>query len=284
LSTLTKICIVVMVVLAIPTSAVMIQGVLTRANYKQAYEDQVQRAKDARQSTAAAQAMLSKLSEDYKALKALKQADSDAHQLRLNQLQAELNQARLANAQLSSDKDRLDAQTRIMAESGRQQAADIRTLTNQLADSRTELQSIKAELQKSDLAVRDLSLRVGHANETARKLREQLVTRNEELNQFRERLRSGQVAVEGESRSIIGPVIRGTVTSVVMEHNVAGLNVGAASGVREGMKFLLYRGADLVGVLTVSHVDTNSCAGTLSDLSPNTTPRVADKATTEHVN
>ena len=69
MSTLTKICIVMMVVLAIPTSAVMIQSVLTRANYKQAYEGQLLAARDARHSAGAAQAMLSKLNEDYKALR-----------------------------------------------------------------------------------------------------------------------------------------------------------------------------------------------------------------------
>jgi len=75
-----------------------------------------------------------------------------------------------------------------------------------------------------------------------------------------------------------GRDISGRVTAVDAGHQVAQLNVGTADGVVEGMRFILYRGTDFVGELTVAEVDPHSCAGLLSKLQ--TTPQPRDQATT----
>ncbi|MFW6146743.1 MAG: SUMF1/EgtB/PvdO family nonheme iron enzyme, partial [Planctomycetota bacterium] len=73
--------------------------------------------------------------------------------------------------------------------------------------------------------------------------------------------------------------IRGRVTAVDTDQQVAQLNVGAADGVRAGMRFILYRGPDYVGGLVVVRVDSNTSVGVLRQTRLD--PRPGDNAATK---
>ena len=64
----------------------------------------------------------------------------------------------------------------------------------------------------------------------------------------------GQVAV-----GLSGVPIRGQITEV--REGLASISVGSAAGVRKGMKFLVYRDAQYMGDLQISHVESSESAG-----------------------
>ena len=66
----------------------------------------------------------------------------------------------------------------------------------------------------------------------------------------------GQVPV-----GLTGVPIRGQITEV--RDGLASISVGSAAGVRKGMKFLVYRGAQYMGDLAISHVEPSEAAGQL---------------------
>jgi hypothetical protein len=74
-----------------------------------------------------------------------------------------------------------------------------------------------------------------------------------------------------------GPKVEGSITAV--KGNLASLNIGEASGVKKGMRFIIYRGPDFVANLDIAHVDAASSAGVVVDAQREV--KQGDKATTK---
>jgi hypothetical protein len=210
------------------------------------------------------------------------------------------------------------ASLRAAGEAQGKELADLRertaTLEGQVSDKEALARGLVSELQVTqDLLVKqqqqreelekrnnDLETRNLQLSERVNELTAQmlvLVQQQQQLEQQVNMLRTGgggpgagrptaQVTPPGPSvpgpavRSATGAVaapIRGRIVEV--DGNLASISVGSADGVREGMVFVVYRGAEYVGDIEITDVEPNLAAGRV--IRSRSTPRPNDQVTDE---
>jgi len=175
----------------------------------------------------------------------------------------------------------LQANNTALTESVKQQVVRNNQLSEQLANRLQVVQKQNDLLQQDKRTINELTRDLTHAKEAARVKHVLLASAEEKIKELEDKLRMGGFEVSETSDQVAsaqGAAIDGSVLAVIADQNVAQLNVGLASGVTEGMRFILYRGDQLVGTMIVATVDANTSAGSLSDLQ--LTPIQGDKATT----
>jgi len=96
------------------------------------------------------------------------------------------------------------------------------------------------------------------------------------LGELLEEAKAGGPATAAGKPEMPAPSITGTVDSV--RGDLVGINIGAAKGIKPGMKLIVYRGTNFVAHLRVQEVDVNQAAGVLTDKQLD--PMPGDKVTT----
>lgn len=281
MSTLTKIFIVVMVVLTIPASVLFIAQANTTANYKVAWEQQVQRA---RQYQAQAQTYLTQLEAqkaDYARLVEATGMEKAEMQSKVDDMKVQLAALRGENARLKSAQETLNTTVQGLESAVNEQVNMNQVLTGQLEQRLTVVQDQNEQLRELRLSNQQLMRDLENAKEYARVNNQLLNAAEAKIQQLEDKLRRGGVATVAAEAVAPRPTtaIQGRITAVDLNSNVAQLNVGSASGVEEGMVFYLYRNAELVGMLEVAEVEANDSAGILKNLQQD--PRQGDMATTD---
>lgn len=278
MSTLTKILVVVMVVAAIFASLVFINYANVVYNYKRAFEEQKSRA-DAADVTARDQ-ILQKQAVQTERDKTVQAKDDriSALQSANEQQQAQLTAALADKAQQANTVESLKASVAGLNASLEKQTAMQDLLQTQLADARKTLQTLNDQYRQLEQANNDLTLNYEQTTMALRVLREQAAEKDRKISQLESAVAKsgGKVESSAPAQVSTGQKIEATVDAV--KGNLASINVGSADGVTQGSKFILYRGSEYVGDLSIAQVDVNSSAGTLSNLQR--TPQQGDKATT----
>lgn len=279
MSTLTKVLIVLMAVCSVVASVVFIQFSNTTANYKEWYLNEVdnRKAKDASASAAQVNLVAMKQSRDVEALDA-KHAQ-DELKAKLDDAAKEAGNLRQTIAELNNTKVGLEATNAGLTTTLGQQTARADQLSRQLEERQALVTNQNAQLQEQDTRIKDLDRNLGHATEAAQKNHEVAVAMEQRVKELEEKIRRAGITTVAEApRPATSEKIEGRVLDVRPDLNVAQLSVGSASGVEAGMEFILYRGSELVGKLSIAKVDATTSAGTLSDLQ--LSPQKGDIATT----
>ena len=74
--------------------------------------------------------------------------------------------------------------------------------------------------------------------------------------------------------------LRGLVAAVDLKNSIASISIGAADGVKEGMRFHVTRGDEFICNILIIDVDTEKAVGVLELLRRQQQPRVGDKVST----
>lgn len=277
MSTLTKICVVVLVALVLFASGPFIQQAVTGPNWKQACQDQEQRAEVAEAS--ARNNMLA--SNVYQRLyeNARDTADANARQL-LGTIGGKDVEISRLTSQLT-DRDgvvkELTAFNEAIGITMKAQIALNEKILAQLEAKRVENGKLNDHLRDAQHTIKEEQTNREILSRSLKVLQEQLVQKDTEITELRDQLAAGGAKV-GPARPVAttGVKIDGTVTAV--KGDLASLGVGSASGVKKDMEFIIYRGADFVAHLRIADVDVANSTGIILDRKRD--PRVGDKAST----
>lgn len=287
MSTWTKIALIVLAVLVLIATPIFITQAAAPMNWKAAYNAAYTRQgiaeAEASNAKAANEVLLAGLRDQTTRNQTLNdklQADADKNRQEITRLSEEL-------AARKSDFDLLTANYQGLETELRNAVAFNKSQAEELAKVGKENININDRLRKAydTLAENDSNLRLlTQANQA---FQQQVVQKDEDLMDLRHQLdrakaTGGSPASEGSAKmpgavAAAGPKVEGSITAV--KGNLASLNVGEASGVKKGMRFIIYRGPDFVANLDIAHVDAASSAGVVIDVQREV--KQGDKATTK---
>lgn len=289
MSTLTKICIVLVFVLSLLGSAVFIQKAATDANWKEHATRQRARANlsetDARNQMLAAQNWrrlyeaerdkVVNLDQNHRNLIATKNMEIS----RLAAVNGELQgQVRELNARFEN----LDATLKVQIDLAKNLSQKLegmrknkieledklRNAQDQLKENLTQIESLTKEMRVQKEEISGLEQRHAQVAERNRRLVQQLVARGVPIGE-----------IEGVAERPAAPKEKIEGTVIAVKEQLASLNIGSKDKVKKDMVFILYRGAEFVGHLRIADVGTDNCAGIMYDTIRDV--RVGDKATTK---
>ena len=270
MSTLTKICVVILVLVALLACPVFITQATLIPDYRSALQKERQRStRNLQQATHAELALrLANLQLDQ--LRRESKAQADAARARISELLA--NEGALMtsiagnqNTIESMTAERTNLQQLLSNVDGRaerlsQQAATARGKIDALTKETTRLSEM---LTTSDSKLETAIRLARFQAERAADLDIKISKLEREVDRLR---RDGAVAGKsgGPSEPPVPTNLIGTVVAV--RGSMASINIGKAAGVKKGIKLLIRRGERFVGYLRVTLVDPDEAAGTLMDL------------------
>jgi len=227
---------------------------------------------------------------------ALREAGDNQHKvvvLHLNKMVAD-QQEQLGKGQL--ELERLNSQAgqlgnELLAEQQKvasltAQAGQLSTLVDTLTQERGKLGQQLAAMRKGSSETssenfrlvqenNELSLQKELDGRTIAQLKEQNFAVTERLNQLREQLGRYELGMKepalveaGQKAVPIEPVTKAPIYGKIKEvrEDYATISVGSADGVEEGVDFVVYRGDQYLGKLSITKVQTNEAAGVMSQL------------------
>ena len=279
LSTLTKICVVVLVVLVLFACPIFIQHALTGPNWRQAYLNE-----QARRTLADAKARNEELAAGV--WRNLYRDEKRKNEDLTMQIQSEAEAKREVIARLSQVLAEREATIRELTaiKAGLQNALNQAIALNkaqgdELGKQRRDNITLADQLRRTTDKNNELLSDVELLTRTGQVLKTQLAEREGEIKDLRleyQRLKQVAATVVAKKPPVIGPKVEGSVTAV--RSDIASLNVGSASGVKKGMEFILYRETEFVAHLQIEYVDTTTCSGIIVDAQRDV--KVGDKAST----
>lgn len=279
MSTLTKICVVVLVVLVLFACTVFLQQAVTPENWKQAFLSEQRRAQSAVANAQAEQLAADgwrDLWRDEKNrsdnLAAQLQADAQARSAEIARLSRLLAEREATIKELTAIKLGVQNALNEAMALNKAQGAELTKQRKDNIDLSDQLRQVRA---KNDEYLSDIEL----LKRTRQVLEEQLAEREQEIKDLRleyQRLKETAATAVVKGPPVPGAKVEGSVTAV--KTDIASLNVGSASGVKKGMEFIIYRGTDFVAHLQIEFVDTATCSGIIVDAQRDV--KAGDKATT----
>ncbi len=277
MSTLTKVCVVVLFVACLFASVVMIQHVYTSGNYKKAFEQEVVERKLAEAQQDKLELALQVANSHIDALVKEKQTDSGHHAGKIASMQNEISRLNLRWAAAEADVKQQQATLVALEKDLETQIALNKAMKNELDVKRGRVIQLSDQLRGVTDVMKEKDAEVEQLESTVGVLREREAQAVEEAKRLRKQLAAGGGG--GQPDQPVrpkGPKIDGSITAV--KGNIAALNVGAASGVEKGTEFIIYRGSDFVARLRIADVYPSSCAGIVLDAQRDVLK--GDKATT----
>jgi hypothetical protein len=282
LSTLTKVLIVLQVVVGLVLCGLVVTYVSTADNYKQLYEAENSKAKQADQAKNNAQDELEKF-----------KADKDQEFALLTKQIAVLkdNISKLTNDLAVSERTRAQLGNDLLAKDATIQTAN--TLANQqtelYAKAKEQLDAIRADQVKKDGQLREI-------NDALIEKMGILTTQTEQINRLTdektELLAKLQESLRQFNKAFVPPIptqpqpmvqarplakdidLKGVVTKVDLEHKLAEISIGSSHGVRQDMKLYVTRGDQFVCNILVLEVEADKTVGILDLVQ--TTPLAGD--------
>lgn len=265
---LTKISAVVLVLLVIFAAPVFITLATVRPNYRDLYNKEQERTaiyqqsstterlrsdELARQLTAAltsaseSQNKLSEARNEAAAAAVKAKQDLTAEQGRVASLGADVS--RLSTV-VKSDGERIEAMTTAM----NKLREDFITSNKERLDALDQLNKKQAEADRAALALGVIQGTVASLSKENQQLREQLANMPAQKGPGA----PGAAPPVAPANGIVGHINE-------IQKDVAGINVGSASGVKPGMKMMIYRGATFIGHMVIEEVDLNHSVGIITE-------------------
>lgn len=267
MSTLTKICVVVLVVLVLLAMPVFITKAMVDPNYRVAYEKEALRAKLHAQAAQVADLATAVAKEQ------LKTANEDVLELR-NQLRILAGSHRTDSTrwnnvitELQADRQKLQGELAKLQSTYRQNSDLLKLQTNNLAKLRDANEKLTRETIALGEQLDAKDAKVERATEQVRQTKERNIELSEEIAKLGAAIalleKTG--AEPAEAGTVDGVRIAGMITEV--RGDLASINVGSAKGVKPHMRFYIYRGSDFVGYLRIGgsqEVEADGAAGLIT--------------------
>lgn len=278
MSTLTKICVVVLVALVLFASGPFIQQAVTGPDWKQAFEEQEQRAKVAEVSdrnNMQNTQVYRRLYED-----AQRNTDTTAQEY-LDKLAAknvEISRLTSQLADRTGEVRKLSAFTEAFEIDLKAQIALNKGVLSQLEAMRTDNGKLSDQLRQAQHTIKEEQTNREILTKSRKSLQEQIVQKNAIIADLNDQLASGGAKV-GPAKPVVVKWAKIDATVDAVRDGLASLNVGSASGVRMGMEFIIYRGEDFVAHLRIADVGVANSTGIILE-DRKREPKVGDKAST----
>ncbi len=293
MSKITKALIVLVTISSIFLCGSVVAYVASQDNYKKLYDNRqadIQRARQAKKTAdSGLKANMDKANEEKMKLN----RRISALETELSQLQSSLRAAQTEKIRLEGDKQRL---------------TDVAADWTKTADKQTEMfQTTLAGLEQAKVSVIRLEKELSETTNqlfTKEAIVEMLEAEKrrllEEKTELQERL-DMQLRPHGRQIADIEPVtavpgsawpvrrrglgasiteikLNGLITAVDMKNSIAGISIGAADGVKEGMGFHVTRGSKFICDIEIMAVETEEAVGELKLVQE--PPRVRDNVST----
>lgn len=276
MSVLTKVFVVLLTLLSIALSMFVVAAFAQQENWRTSSQSwrEAALAANAKERTVTANAAI----EQQRAL--------DRHRQDISTIDALQNDLAASNDELDRlNQGNTDLENKLTVKEGQLTTTNrlsslLQAAFNREQESSTKLSRRNSELERRNVdlnnRVKELTANMAMAKSRVLALKEQIATMSEERAAGKlAQIPSGPGIVQAHTPSVtpttphsaMSSPIRAEVTKV--NGNLASISVGSADGVAHGMTFLLYRPAtnggtpQYLGVLRVTRVETNQCAGSI---------------------
>jgi len=273
LSTLTKICVVLLVLLALFASVVFIQEAASKTKWRQYALGQRTQRNQAESEAAYMQLVAGNWHRLYieevksgQAASGKYQADLAGKDGQIAGLRGDLarTQGRLAEA---------TALNRSLQSTIDNQVQQSEKMIGQLDGERSKNIQLADQLRVAQDRINEYTIDLDNARHSAEFLQEQLTQKEGQISDLTSKVERLSKELEiARAGAGFGGAPTGTVIStapridgevLAVQGEFASLNVGRASGVKRGMEFKIYRNAEFIAHLKVARVDASTCAGLL---------------------
>lgn len=282
MSILTKISIVLLVVLVLPTSVVIIQQASQLPWYMDAYEGLGIQVENVNQANRHLQLALEEAQDQGNRHAAAEQAAVAEKNTLREALQAQINDLVVEKLGMAGELAKLTTALQGLHENLKTEIEGRVRLRGELNDSRAQTNKLKDHVNQLNAALMDKEVAIARLERTVQKFREDITIREKEIANLQRMLteqgRPADAATVGPGTGVViePPKIQGTITAV--DNDVASINIGAAKGIKKGMKLIVFRDGNFVAFLQVQLVDLNSAAGVI--VNKRLEPRATDKVKT----
>ncbi len=285
---LTKICIVLVTVVALMVVPVFVAQATVPENWRQHYLNEREAKQAAEATSRQYQIAAMNASTEIASLRSAMAQDKEQLQARLAEANRKLKSKDLEMANLSASYQQLAS-----SYERAQQALDKEiAFRNSVVDQRDQCRERLDDVIGKNRQLNERLVTVEGQRERLLKqdrLRlEKIAELEQEIGDLQVRvddLLAGRAVADGTGAGAPapgeGPEITGTITAV--SDGLASINVGSAQGVEKGMKLMVYRGASFVAYLRVEEVQVDRAAGVLTDqqVEPTRGDKVATVSTLE---
>ncbi len=287
MSTLTKICVVLLVVLAMFASVVFIQHASAKMKWREHANQQKRRANLAETQVR----YLRHTSDNWHRLyeEAVKTIDNDkeSYEIALIGKMSMISQLSGQVAELQGRLSEVVALNSALQGTIDAQIGQTKSLMAQLEGVRGENITLADQLRGTQDKIKEYSISLESSKKNAEFLQEQLTIKEGEVDELTRRVKD--LSRELKIRRLDGDMgVAGAVTMgidkidgevLAVQGELASLNVGRASGVKKDMEFKIYRDADFIAHLRIADVYTSTCAGLIQNRVGEV--KKGDKATTK---
>lgn len=283
MSILTKISIVLLVVLVPVACVVFIQLASRLPVCLDGLDRQGKELESVKQGNRHLQLALQRAQDQGKRYAAGRQAAVADKRTVQEALQAQINGLVVDKLSMAANLAGLTAANQAHGEGLKMEIARGDRLEAQLTKFRERTNKLKVQVNELDTALVDRKVAIARLERTVQKFREDIADGEKEIAHLLARLAAHGRPVDaatGEAATGVGPdvpLIQGTITAI--EDDVASINIGAAKGIKKGMKLIVFRDDNFVAYLQIELVDLNSAAGVI--VSKRLEPRPNDKVKTK---
>ncbi|MCD4699750.1 MAG: hypothetical protein K8R91_04160 [Phycisphaerae bacterium] len=277
MSTLTKICVVVLVALVLFASGPFIQQAVTGPDWKQKWQDEEKRAEVAEASDRNAKMIGLVYKDLYE--DAHEKAVADARQHLIDIGSKDVAVARLTSqlADRAGEVRKLAAFNEAFEIDLRAQIATNKGILSQMDSMRFENGKLTDQLRQAQHTIKEEQTNREILTRSVKSLQEQIVQKNTMIAELNDQLASGGVSV-GTGRPVVAKGVKIDATVTAIKNDLASLNIGSASGVVKDMEFIIYRGENFVALLQIADVGVANSTGIIMDRKREL--KVGDKAST----
>lgn len=281
MSTITKVFVVLVSVMAIVHSVLTVSTAARWDNSKKQLEayQQLYQGEFVRRTSAEATLATSLARKDDQIAELTRQLSSRQDEVRA--ATDELAGLRIDLARQTNDRAAAEASRKKLEEILQVQTAELTSFQKQNQTLLTENIDLQTRIQRLSSRVLELTSQNTIASDEIRNLQEKLYA---EQQRGRDGARAAGVPVvrEGDVAAGATPVMRvaaGPIRGEIVEVDgrYVSVNVGETSGVSAGMVFMVYRGQDYIGDLTIESVRSKEAGGKMALVAPGQIVQAGDR-------
>jgi seryl-tRNA synthetase len=293
LSTLTKILIVLLTLSSIFLCGIVVTHVATANNYREQNKTLRTSLQAARQKQRSADEQSRDIAAEKQRLEARLSTEVASLSTQISQLKTDLRNIEREKTDLLQRVSSYASQVETANQTASQQTRLFENAQNELKDTTAERDQLLKEFDDTIRTLNEKLAVIAMLDADLKRLKEERAQVQAKLDGFlrdfgRETAAPAPVTpLPGKAQPVrtrpVAPVARkmelkGVITAVDLKLSVAEISIGAAQGVREGMKFYVTRGQEFICEIWIHYVDAEKAVGDLKLVQKQ--PRAGDSITT----
>ncbi|MHC4425822.1 MAG: hypothetical protein ACYSYV_06980 [Planctomycetota bacterium] len=291
MSTLTKVLIVLLTIASIFLCGIVVTYVASAVDYKGEYDKQNRLYQAARENEGNANTQLNNTKKEMEQQKAKLNEEIGALQVQAGELQNKLIEVEREKALLLQKVNNWTSIVKDFTQTNDKQGQLLQNALDELNKVQTELIKERKELKDTTTALIEKMAIIALLENKSKGLLEEKTALQNKLDQFLRQYGKaiaapvpvtttrGQVRVAPPTKDI---GLRGLITVVDLKNLLAEISIGAADGVKEGMRFHATRGDKFICDIVILDVEPEKAVGWLELLQKNLQdqPRAGDNVST----